>query len=108
MTDNKSQKTEDEAECCRIEEKINKAEEQHSDDDGHDHDHSIKEKSTFQLFLPAIISFGLLMLAIVASSFALCILDVVVTVGFLLCAATSVLKHTVNKVTNVKAKFFIN
>ena len=64
MTDNKSQKTEDEAECCRIEEKINKAEEQHSDDDGHDHDHSIKEKSTFQLFLPAIISFGLLLLAI--------------------------------------------
>ena len=64
MTDNKSQKTEDEAECCIIEEKINKAEEQHSDDDGHDHDHSIKEKSTFQLFLPAIISFGLLLLAI--------------------------------------------
>lgn len=64
MTDNKSQKTEDEAECCRIEEKINKAEEQHSDEDGHDHDHSIKEKSTFQLFLPAIISFGLLLLAI--------------------------------------------
>ena len=64
MTDNKSQKTEDEAECCRIEEKINKAEEQHSDDEGHDHDHSIKEKSTFQLFLPAIISFGLLLLAI--------------------------------------------
>ena len=29
MTDNKSQKIEDEAECCRIEEKINKAEEQH-------------------------------------------------------------------------------
>ena len=64
MTDNKSQKTEDEAECCRIEEKINKAQEQHSEEDGHDHDHSIKEKSTFQLFLPAIISFGLLMLAI--------------------------------------------
>ena len=64
MTDNKSQKTEDEAECCRIEEKINKAEEQHSEEDGHDHDHSIKEKSTFQLFLPAIISFGLLLLAI--------------------------------------------
>ncbi|WP_445722665.1 heavy metal translocating P-type ATPase [Flavobacterium sp.] len=64
MTDNKSQKIEDEAECCRIEEKINKAEEQHSEEDGHDHDHSIKEKSTFQLFLPAIISFGLLLLAI--------------------------------------------
>lgn len=64
MTDNKSQKTEVEAECCRIEEKINKAEEQHAEEDGHDHDHSIKEKSTFQLFLPAIISFGLLLLAI--------------------------------------------
>ena len=64
MIDKKSHKIEDEAECCRIEEKINKAEEQHSDDDGHDHDHSIKEKSTFQLFLPAIISFGLLLLAI--------------------------------------------
>jgi Cd2+/Zn2+-exporting ATPase len=64
MTDNKSQKTEDDAECCRIEEKINKAEEQHAEEDGHDHDHSIKEKSTFQLFLPAIISFGLLLLAI--------------------------------------------
>lgn len=54
----------DDSECCRIEEKNNKAEEQHSDDDGHNHDHASKEKSTFQLFLPAIISFGLLMLAI--------------------------------------------
>ncbi|NHN27282.1 cadmium-translocating P-type ATPase [Flavobacterium jejuense] len=64
MIDKKSHKIEDEAECCRIEEKINKAEEQHAEEDGHDHDHSIKEKSTFQLFLPAIISFGLLLLAI--------------------------------------------
>ena len=64
MTDKKSQKIVDDAECCRIEDKINKAEEQHAEDDGHDHDHSIKEKSTFQLFLPAIISFGLLLLAI--------------------------------------------
>ena len=54
----------DDSECCRIEEKNNKAEEQHSDDDGHNHDHASKEKSTFQLFLPAIISFGLLLLAI--------------------------------------------
>ncbi|MDD3003784.1 heavy metal translocating P-type ATPase [Flavobacterium sp.] len=69
MTDNKSQKTEDDGECCRIEEKINKAEEQHSEEDGHDHDHSIKEKSTFQLFLPAIISFGLLLLAIVFDNY---------------------------------------
>ncbi|WP_339887170.1 heavy metal translocating P-type ATPase [uncultured Flavobacterium sp.] len=64
MTDKKSQKIVDDAECCRIEDKINKAEEKHSEDDGHDHDHSIKEKSTFQLFLPAIISFVLLLLAI--------------------------------------------
>lgn len=29
---------------------------EHSDDDGHDHEHSDSEKSTFQMFLPAIIS----------------------------------------------------
>ena len=50
--------------CCEIEEKINKKTEHHSDDDGHDHDHSSKEKSTFQMFLPTIISFVLLMIAI--------------------------------------------
>ncbi|WP_374398953.1 heavy metal translocating P-type ATPase [Flavobacterium sp.] len=50
--------------CCTLEEKINKKTEHHSDDDGHDHDHSSEEKSTFQMFLPAIISFVLLMVAI--------------------------------------------
>jgi Zn2+/Cd2+-exporting ATPase len=50
--------------CCTLEEKINKKTEHHSDDDGHDHDHSSAEKSTFQMFLPAIISFVLLMVAI--------------------------------------------
>ncbi len=50
--------------CCTLEEKINKKTEHHSDDDGHDHDHSNAEKSTFQMFLPAIISFALLMVAI--------------------------------------------
>ncbi len=50
--------------CCTLEEKINKKTEHHSDDDGHDHDHSNAEKSTFQMFLPAIISFVLLMIAI--------------------------------------------
>jgi Cd2+/Zn2+-exporting ATPase len=50
--------------CCTLEEKINKKTEQHSDDDGHDHDHSNEEKSTFEMFLPAIISFVLLMVAI--------------------------------------------
>jgi len=38
--------------------------EEHSDDDGHDHDHSSEGKSTFQMFLPAIISFVLLLVAI--------------------------------------------
>ncbi len=50
--------------CCSLEEKINKKTEDHSDDDGHDHNHSNEEKSTFQMFLPAIISFVLLMVAI--------------------------------------------
>ena len=50
--------------CCTLEEKINKKTENHSDDDGHDHEHSSVEKSTFQMFLPAIISFILLLVAI--------------------------------------------
>ena len=50
--------------CCSLEEKINQSTEHHSEDDGHDHDHSSHEKSTFQMFLPAIISFVLLILAI--------------------------------------------
>jgi Cd2+/Zn2+-exporting ATPase len=49
--------------CCSLEEKINQSTE-HSDDDGHDHDHSIEGKSTFEMFLPAIISFVLLLVAI--------------------------------------------
>ena len=50
--------------CCSLEDKINNDSEHHSDDDGHDHDHSNEEKSTFQMFLPAIISLVLLMFAI--------------------------------------------
>ncbi len=41
-------------ECCTP--KKSKPVEQHSDDVGHDHEHSNSEKSTFQMFLPAIIS----------------------------------------------------
>ena len=55
--------------CCTLEKKINKKTEHHSDDDGHDHDHSNPEKSTFQMFLPAIISFVLLMVAIVLDNY---------------------------------------
>ncbi|MGL2986379.1 heavy metal translocating P-type ATPase [Flavobacterium sp. RSSA_27] len=50
--------------CCTLEEKINQQAEQHSEDDGHDHDHSGGNKSTFRMFLPAIISFVLLLIAI--------------------------------------------
>ena len=50
--------------CCTLEEKINKEAELHSDDDGHNHDHSNQEKSTLQMFVPAIISFALLISAI--------------------------------------------
>ncbi len=48
--------------CCSLEEKINNDSEHHSD--GHDHNHSNQEKSTFQMFLPAIMSLVLLMFAI--------------------------------------------
>jgi Cd2+/Zn2+-exporting ATPase len=62
--------------CCTLEEKINRKtdkdngccatheEHKHSDDDGHDHDHSSGNQTTLQMFLPAIISFALLLIAI--------------------------------------------
>ncbi len=50
--------------CCTLEEKINKKTEHHSEDDGHDHDHSGEAKSTFQMFLPSMISLVLLLTAI--------------------------------------------
>ena len=62
--------------CCTLEEKINQetdidigccavdSKSQHSDDDGHDHDHSQKSESTLRMFVPAIISFTLLLIAI--------------------------------------------
>ncbi len=62
--------------CCTLEEKINQetdidisccavdSKSEHSDDDGHDHDHSQKSESTLRMFVPAIISFTLLLIAI--------------------------------------------
>ncbi|MFV8342920.1 heavy metal translocating P-type ATPase [Flavobacterium sp. XS2P39] len=68
--------------CCTLEEKINsktdnetgccsthKEPENHSDDDGHDHDHSGGNESTFKMFLPAIISLCLLLIAIVFDNY---------------------------------------
>ena len=60
--------------CCTLEEKINSKtnkqtgcftthkDHEHSDDDGHDH--SGTDQTTFQMFLPAIISFILLLIAV--------------------------------------------
>lgn len=50
--------------CCTLEEKLNKKSEQHTDEDGHNHEHSSNENSTLQLFLPSILSFVILLIAI--------------------------------------------
>jgi Cd2+/Zn2+-exporting ATPase len=62
--------------CCTLEEKINRKtdkdsgcctthkEHKHSEEDGHDHDHSSGNQTTLQMFTPAIISFALLLVAI--------------------------------------------
>ncbi|MEY4964284.1 MAG: cadmium-translocating P-type ATPase [Bacteroidota bacterium] len=62
--------------CCTLEEKVNKetnidigccaidSKSEYSDDDGHDHDHSQQNESTLRMFVPAIISFTLLLIAI--------------------------------------------
>ncbi|WP_445454972.1 heavy metal translocating P-type ATPase [Flavobacterium sp. HNIBRBA15423] len=49
--------------CCAIDEKINLNTAQHAEDDGHGHHHSSSEKATLQMFVPAIISFVLLVVA---------------------------------------------
>lgn len=66
--------------CCTQEEKINKKsdknsgccsahdEQEHSDDDGHNHEHNADD-SLFKMFLPAIISFILLIIAIVFDNY---------------------------------------
>jgi Cd2+/Zn2+-exporting ATPase len=41
----------------------------HSDDDGHDHDHDDSDKTTFQMFLPAIVSFVVLLSGIAMDNF---------------------------------------
>lgn len=50
--------------CCTRTEKVHSQTEHHHDDDGHDHSHDNANESIFKLFLPAISSFVLLMLAI--------------------------------------------
>jgi Cd2+/Zn2+-exporting ATPase len=43
--------------------------EKHSDDDGQDHDHDDSDKTTFQMFLPAIVSFVVLLSGIAMDNF---------------------------------------
>lgn len=50
--------------CCTIDYKS-----EHSNDDGHDHDHSGGHESAFKMLLPAIISFALLLIAIVVDNY---------------------------------------
>lgn len=69
--------------CCTVDAKVNRnsgknapkhvhkpgESHSHSHDDDHDHGHSADGKSTFGMFLPAIISFVLMMLGIVLDNF---------------------------------------
>lgn len=55
--------------CCTQEEKINKKANQHSENDGHDHNHSHESDSTIKMFVPAIISFCLLIIAILLDNY---------------------------------------
>ncbi|MBS1535063.1 MAG: cadmium-translocating P-type ATPase [Bacteroidetes bacterium] len=67
--------------CCTLEEKINMKtdkdsgcctthkEYKHSEEDGHDHDYSDGDQTTLQMFTPAIISFVLLLIAIVFDNY---------------------------------------
>ncbi|MES2811380.1 MAG: heavy metal translocating P-type ATPase [Bacteroidota bacterium] len=50
--------------CCTLEDKINQKSEKHSHDDGHNHEHSHESATTFKMFIPVIISFALLLVAI--------------------------------------------
>jgi Cd2+/Zn2+-exporting ATPase len=54
-----NQETDIEIGCCAVDSKS-----EHSDDDGHDHEHSQQSESTLRMFVPAILSFTLLLIAI--------------------------------------------
>lgn len=53
--------------CCST--NVQKEVQHHSDDDGHNHDHDNSDKSTFQMFLPAIVSLLLLLLGIALDNY---------------------------------------
>jgi Cd2+/Zn2+-exporting ATPase len=62
--------------CCTLEEKIytkanaqNLLKEQHSNDDGHDHDHAHGEHGAWRQYLPAILSFVMLVIGIALDNY---------------------------------------
>ena len=67
--------------CCTLEEKINKetnidlsccavdSKSEHSNGEGHDHDQSHKSESTLRMFVPAILSFIALLVAIILDNY---------------------------------------
>lgn len=62
--------------CCTLEEKIytktnarNLLKEEHHEDDGHDHDHAKSEGAAWKQYLPATISFAMLMLGIALDNY---------------------------------------
>ena len=61
------------SECCSVKPKQQHnhkhTEDGHDHDHGHDHSHDNSEKTTFQLFLPAVISFVLLMVGIALDNY---------------------------------------
>lgn len=63
------------SECCSVKPKPKQqhnhkhTEDGHDHDHGHDHSHDNSEKTTFQLFLPAVISFVLLMVGIALDNY---------------------------------------
>lgn len=57
-------------ECCSTKPKNKEPHKHdHSEGDGHDHSHDTGDKTTFQLFLPAIISFALLLIGIALDNY---------------------------------------
>ncbi|KMQ63638.1 metal ABC transporter ATPase [Chryseobacterium sp. BLS98] len=57
-------------ECCSTKPKNKEPHKHdHSEGDGHDHSHDTGDKTTFQLFLPAIISFALLLVGIALDNY---------------------------------------
>lgn len=56
-------------ECCSTKPKKEQHKHDHSEGDGHDHSHDTGDKTVFQMFLPAIVSFVLLLVGIALDNY---------------------------------------